>query len=258
MREEQIYTSSNYGEFVFKKENRLVSQKDAEKIAENMKENGWVGAPIEVSETADKRFQIEDGQHRFTAARMANLPIRFIVVRERSAYEQAEHNNMVLKWKPMDYIEMYARNGIPSYKRLLNLCNQFPQFKLGEIQVACGISNSKHIKLIKQGRIQISDERFLKARNILLDLAEIKNALLDVGIFSGTYTKALIALLKVDAIDKERMIQKIERYYDVMDSASTVDKAVDYLERVYNRNAKKDVVYLVDKYKSAKRAMNME
>ena len=258
MNQNQIYTSSKYNDFVFKEENRAIDEKHANKIATIMKEKGWIGSPIEVSETADKKLQIEDGQHRYVAAKQTNTPIRFIVVPARTAYEQGEMNSMVEKWKPMQYIEMYARNGIPSYKRLLNLCNEFPQFKLNEIQVACGISNSKHNDLIKKGRIQVSDERFLKARHILQDLAEIKETLNSVGLFNVSYVKALIALLKVDAIDKDRMRQKIERYYDILESASTVDKAVDYLERVYNRNAKKDIVYLVDKYKSAKRAMSIE
>ena len=254
MKENIIYSSSQYNDFVFKKENRDIDEPFVEKMAKSFEKYGWVGSPIEISEGADGKFQIEEGQHRFLAAKKLNIPIKFIVVPARNAYMQAEINDLNNKWKPMKFVEMYARNGVQSYKRLLNLFEQFPQYTWVEIVTAIGNSNSQQQKAIKEGRLQLSDEKYIKARNILIDLNDIKSAMDEFGFVSHQYLKGFISLLKADAIDKDRMVEKIQKYGNgVFTKVTTVDKAVDYIERVYNFNAKKDIVYLVDQYKRIKR-----
>ena len=127
MKANTIYTSSQYNDFVFKKENRAIDEAFVEKLKMSFEKYGWVGSPIEISETPDGKFQIEEGQHRFLAAKELSLPIKFICVPPRTAYMQAEINDLTNKWKIMKFVEMYAKNGVVSYKRLLNLCEQFPQ-----------------------------------------------------------------------------------------------------------------------------------
>lgn len=254
MNENQIYTTTDYNDFVFKKENRSVDEKHVDRIAESMNINGWLGAPIEVSISFDGKMQIEDGQHRYCAAKKTNTPIRFFVGKARNAYEQAELNNMIDKWQPMKFIEMYARNGLESYVRLYDLCVSFPDVALSEIKIAIGKSNSEQAKQIKEGVIEISEERYINARKVLNDIAYLKQALNEVGNNNKHYVRALMALLKIKAIDRDRMAVKIKKYHHILNDVSTTNGAVDYLERVYNYNMKKDVVYLVDKYKKAKRA----
>ena len=50
MNPNKIYTTTDYGQFVFRAANRDVDDKHVDKIAKLMKENGWKGAPIQVSE----------------------------------------------------------------------------------------------------------------------------------------------------------------------------------------------------------------
>lgn len=254
MKENIIYSSSQYDDFVFKKENRTIDESFVNKLMKSFEKYGWIGSPIEISETADGKKQIEEGQHRFLAAKKLNIPIRFIVVPERNAYVQAEINDLNNKWKPMKFIEMYARNGVISYKRLLNLFTQFPNYTTKQIFTACGVYGGRQLEIVKEGRLQLSDERFIKTRNVLLDLNTIKEAMDKIGFSSHQYTIGYIQLLKAGAIDKNRMEEKILKYgKSVFEKVATVEKAVDYIERVYNYNSKKDIVYLCDQYKRIKR-----
>ena len=59
MRENQIYTTTNYDQFVFRQANRDVDLSHVNRIAESMEKNGWQGAPIEVSLIPEKnQYQI--------------------------------------------------------------------------------------------------------------------------------------------------------------------------------------------------------
>ena len=135
MRENVVYISSRYDDFAFKAENRSIDEPHVEKLVSSFEKYGWVGSPIEVSENRDGKLYIEEGQHRFLAAKKLNLPIKFIVVPPRNAVMQAEINDLTDKWKPIKFVEMYANNGVQSYKRLLNLVAEFPQYKWQEILI---------------------------------------------------------------------------------------------------------------------------
>lgn len=50
MRENQIYSSTKYDDFVLRDANRDIDESHVKRIAESMTANGWQGSPIEVSE----------------------------------------------------------------------------------------------------------------------------------------------------------------------------------------------------------------
>ena len=66
MRENQIYTTTNYDQFVFRQANRDVDLSHVNRIAESMEKNGWQGAPIEVSLIPEKNQYQTHGNHVVT------------------------------------------------------------------------------------------------------------------------------------------------------------------------------------------------
>lgn len=251
MKENIIYTSSKYDDFTFKAENRSIDEKNVEKIAANMKERGWVGVPIEVSEQKGK-LVIENGQHRFTAAKRLNIPVRFMLVPPRKAYQEAEQNSLVKKWKMSDYVETYANGGAMSYKRLKNLIEEFPQFTAIELLrvVSRGDGDS-----FRKGRFTFNEEEYFMARNILTDLAQIKNSITKLGISQRAYTRVLYTLLKINALDVDRIMEKIEKYGEIiLKPVATNKAALECIDTLYNyRVNKNNVVYLTGTYKTATR-----
>lgn len=234
MRENIIYGTTNYTDFVLKEANREIDETLVRKIAENMKENGWVGAPIEVSVNGDK-FIVEEGQHRLKASEVASIPVRFMVVKPRNTYEVAQQNSIRKAWTGSDFVRAYANDGNYNYKRLRNLENEFPKLALSDI-LSVAVDNGKTREKLRKGYIHMSDEEYYRAREILKSLTIMNESLKNVGIKTmASYKRTLIKLMKHDIIDHERMIDKLDKYGKMLLSpTATNNQALQNLEVVYN------------------------
>lgn len=249
MKENQIYITTDYDQFVFRSANRDVDMSHVNRIATNMEKEGWQGAPIEVSENNGK-LQIEDGQHRYMACKMTGTPVHFMVVKAKSIYDVAKQNSMKKGWKGSDYIKAYSEDGNYNYKRLKNLEEEFPSATLSDIlDVVVG----KHKQdSLKKGYVRINDEKFFKAREVLKSLVVMIESLKSFNIKTiANYKKVLIQLLMHDVVDPQRMIDKIDKHGRMLLPASaTKDQAMQYLEALYNYHQQKNTVLFREKLRS--------
>ena len=74
--------------------------------------------PIEVSVNDAGEYVIEEGQHRYEAARKTKTPVHFMVSKPKSIYEIGRQNSLVKPWNKQNFIKAYADEGNYSYKRL--------------------------------------------------------------------------------------------------------------------------------------------
>lgn len=252
MRENQIYTTTDYDSFALKKANRQVDMNHVKRIAESMKANGWVGAPIEVSE-GNGKLQIEDGQHRYTACQMTNTPVKFMVVKPKSVYDVAMQNNIKKGWKGEDYINAYAEDGNYNYKRIKNLEEEFSNLSLSDI-LAVISDNGQRRNSLKKGYVRVTDEMFYKARDVLKSLGILSEELKMAGIRSQKVYKATLSLLlKHDIIDTDRMVDKISKYGRMLlPPTATREQALMALETLYNYHQRGGTVLFREQLKSRK------
>lgn len=252
LRENQIYTSSQYEDFHFKDANRDVRPKSVEQIAKRMEEVGWQGTPIQVSIDKDGQMVIEDGQHRYLAAKQTNTPIRFMVVPPKSTFDLAIENSLNNKWNIYDYIDTYAKQGSLNYKRLKQLVDEFHEIPATDI---ISLVSEKTYKSsdVKKGYFKMSDELFYKARQELKDLVVFNGALENAKVKTkSAYSRCLIILLRNELIDTQRMLDKIDKF-----GASLLNKSVSKtqafleLDAVYNHHQTKGTVFhFFDKVRS--------
>lgn len=244
MRENTIYTTTNYDDFTFRSANRDVDMAHVKRIAESMQRNGWQGAPIEVSQTETGKLQIEDGQHRYMACKESKTPVHFMIVKAKSIYEVATQNSMKKGWVGSDYVKAYASDGNYNYKRLKNLEDEFPKATLSDIlDVVVGKHKQDNLK---KGFVRINDEQYYKAREILKSLVIMKEALENIGVKTvANYKKNLIDLMMHDIIDPQRMIDKIDKHGRMLlPLSATKDQALQHLEALYNYHQQKNTLVL--------------
>jgi hypothetical protein len=257
VRENQIYTSSKYDDFVLRNANRDIDESHVKRIAENMAENGWQGSPIEVSETEDGKFQIEDGQHRYMAAKKAGIPVNFMVVKPKTIFEIALMNSMKKGWRGSDYIKAYAEDGNYNYKRLKNLEEEFPNISLTDILYVVGSNMGNGTgtrKNLQKGYVRITDEQFYMAREVLKTLQILNEDIDSLGIKTkSNYKRELILLLKHNIIDPQRMIDKMDKHGKMLlPLSATRPQALEHLEVLYNyHQPKSTIVFFKEKLRSA-------
>lgn len=241
MRENQIYTTSNYDDFVMRKSNRDIDPSHVAKISESMKENGWQGAPIEVSETDNGKLQIEDGQHRYMACKLTKVPVKFMLVKPKTTYDVAMQNSMKKGWTGSDYIHAYAEDGNFNYKRLKNLEDEFPKATLSDILEVVADGKSTR-NTFRKGYMKINDEKFFMAREVLKTLEDLNESIDNIGIKTkSSYKRCLIRLLKHGVIDPQRIVDKMDKHGRMLlPLTATGSQAMGYLEALYNYHQPKN------------------
>lgn len=123
-RTENITQSSlDYEKFVALPGNRDINQSHVKRLAAALAEHPEIAEaqPILVNE----KFQIIDGQHRFEAEKLLNLPVYYSVV-PGIGIETARYLNVMQKqWRPRDYAKSYAVTGNENYKIYLEAVDDF-------------------------------------------------------------------------------------------------------------------------------------
>ncbi len=108
-----IESTSDYSKFAFIEENRKVSKPHVNRLVATLKlfpkQIEWT--PILVNE----KFQIADGQHRFTALKELGLPIYYLMVKGLTIEDARRLNAGAKPWSPMDYAECFCALGKDAY-----------------------------------------------------------------------------------------------------------------------------------------------
>ena len=126
----QVYKTLDYNVFKRIDGNRAINNKNYSKLINSMKEE-QLFIPILVNE----KYEIIDGQHRFSAARELGLPIYYIVQEGYGINEVKKANMVGSNWTKADFLDMYITNGNEAY------------IQFNEISKTYGIKISNLIKL---------------------------------------------------------------------------------------------------------------
>lgn len=245
MKENIIYKTTDFDSFVFRNANRDIDSAHVKRIADNMSANGWIGAPIEVSLTENGKYQIEDGQHRYMACKETNTPVNFMLVKPKTIYDLATQNSIKKSWTPMDYINAYADDGSYSYKRLKNLAEGFKNVSIGDVLRVIG-DGGKNREKLRRGYVQITDEQFYMAREVLKSLDVINESIDNSNIKTkSNYKNCIISLLKHNVVDPQRLIDKLDKHGNMLlPTSASRTQALQYLEMLYNYHQPKNTCVL--------------
>ena len=243
MNPNKIYTTTDYGQFVFRSANRTVDEKHVKRLEKLMQENGWKGKPIEVSEDKKGKLVIEDGQHRYTAAKNTKTPIKYMVVPAKTIYEISIENNANKGWKMNDYIDAYSDGGMMSYKRLKQLKTEFPNLPIDTILRTIN-ENAVRKEILAKGQIRFSDEQFYLARENLKTIEMFYESMVKFKIKTkAVYTRNLVRIMKAGLIDGDRLMDKMDKYGNMLLPKAVTDKqAAEELEKLYNYHQQRGIV----------------
>ena len=236
--------------------NREAVKVRVRKIRESMKKHGYIHCPIIVNE----KMEVIDGQGRLEALKELNLPVEYIEFEGLGINECIALNVSQTSWSIMDYIESFAERGNMNYRFLLHLITKYKELTAAIcINAVCGTigNNSRVTTMIKTGEFECTGEQYEKAVE-LLDfvmrfLKPIKN------FQKGPIPYIALALMfayQIEDVDKEKLVDKFERYYGMDDVAPFTDitGALRVLTNVYNRRNSNKVYFEIeyDKYMSGK------
>lgn len=233
----QMYKTLDYNMFKRIDGNRILNSKNYSKLLNSMKEE-QLKIPIIVNE----KYEIIDGQHRFSAARELGLPVYFII-EEGYGLEEVKRANMVgTNWTKSDFLNMYITNGNETYI-------QFQQ-----ISSTYGIKISNLIKLFAyvQGANQkLAAKSFeegtfnLNGREIILEYLE---AFKDFAFFecwkTRPFNSAFMKLYFHPNYNHDRMREKLAIRGNILVRKSTIGEYLQLLTKdIYSYGSQKNNLY---------------
>lgn len=238
----EVYTNVmqtyNYDMFKFMEGNRKLSSTNLNQIISSMKEKQLI-IPITVNE----KFEIIDGQHRFTACKYLDLPVYFIIEKGYDIEDVIRANvNGGRKWFDGDYLNKYCLLKDERYEEIKKLISDFNITINDFIKLLSTIQNKKNTivkREFREGRISLDGISLLT--NFLMALEDFK----DFKFYKrGNFIQAFSRLYFREDYNHEYMVKKYNTYYPNLTKQSTVDEYLSVLcNKIYSYGTTKNPIY---------------
>ncbi len=196
----EIYETKDYSMFKFREDNRLIKQNHVKKLANRMKDYGWLSSSVV---TLNGSGEVIDGQHRVKAAMSVGSPIRYKVTRGAGSDEMTSMNTLQKNWSPFDHLHKFVIKGNPHYVTFSEFVKDFPMFKYTEVAMLLNNNLSTIARhTFESGEYVVKNEK--KARIWADYILQLK------PYFEKYYTKAIFvrAFIKVVANKKEFVFEE--------------------------------------------------
>lgn len=226
-----VQSTTRYGKFKFLDANREVNESHVNAIKRSLNNNGnfTEAQPIIVNE----RFQIIDGQHRFTALKELDLPVFYTVLAGAGA-EQAQHMNLLQRpWNTTDYLKVYTAQGRQPYIIFNELVEEYPDVSatLINVYVAGGERNGMH-SAFRRGELEMSEELQAVVRERLDKLMEMRA--ICTAFQKRAVATALVKAILSEGYSHKKMLEKVQQQAADIKAYQSVPDNLRQLENVYN------------------------
>lgn len=239
--EYKIYVTEDYEKFSFLRGNRDVTAGRKSKIKESILEVGYICNPIIVNE----KFEIIDGQGRFSVLKEMKMPVYYIVVPDTGLNECIAMNISNTRWGYMDFIKSYANKGVLSFILLQELMNEYRWLGVSTLYCACRDFFNAPNRSLRTGSLELSAEDVqhgCENLEIFKWLKEVDKKKLNGGL--QTLVKCVCFLCDIPEVDKDKLSDKLKDNIYNLRKFGDAESCFSAIEEIYNFNSKKGHVFI--------------
>lgn len=226
-----IKVTSDYDKFSFIKANRDQSRGHIETLKKAFEEIGNLTKvqPILVND----RFQIVDGQHRFTAIKELGEPVYYTKVSGLGVNEARSMNLLHRTWRVDDFAKSYALSGDKNYQKYIQLKEDYGfSHTVILLYISNRLDNTGTLQEFREGNFVIEDEDGAVDRLEYLSKAAEAAPIVSYR----PVALAMLKLMQIEGFDRDRMLTKLEKYGHKIERVDNVESNMRQLEDVYNQN----------------------
>ncbi len=239
-----VFMSSDYAHFKMITGNRQLDERKIKRIMKDIESGVDVLRyyPIQVVEK-NRRLEIIDGQHRFYITKKLKRPVHYIVLQNALELPDiAKVNSNTEKWKTKDFLNCYIQQGINDYSRLQEFMDSY------------GFSPTVSIKLLQNGNPGTESglggaqdfQRGLFKVNHWAKALEVAEACKRFKQFhfwkDRGFIIAIYRIMEAKKIDLDELLQKYQKFPDMLTKQSGFKDYLFCLENIFNRGKQIRVV----------------
>lgn len=232
-----IYETKEYDNFKLLNENREIKKSHVDYFVRELKENGQQ-IPIKVN----KKNQILEGQHRFTACKILDIPFQFFYTNEKQT-KKKQLNSLIslqkgLDWSIKNHLDTQCIIGNPIYVEFKKLAERHSEFTLSTIVNLA--ENASGAKKFKEGKL--TADRFLFVDQLLTAAKSLKPF---YKFYSRTtFIMSLSYLARHNEFDMTYFLSKAVTYSNMLVGCNGRDAYRDMLIHLYNFKKKNKVNFI--------------
>lgn len=199
----EIRETNNYSMFKNMLGNREIKDTNYKKLLRSMSEKQLL-MPILVNE----KFEIIDGQHRFTACKTLNLPVYYYVVPGYKIEDVKRANLVSCTWNLDDYLNLHFEMGKTEYSNFKEIIEKNKLKVTQLLEIVAGIENKEYSRVkmaFEDGIFAIESpleiQRFLQDWQDFRELKEYN---------TSKFTRAFLKVYKHKKYNHKLMNKKIQ------------------------------------------------
>ena len=232
-----VHTTTNYSIFRILNGNRDLNQVHLARLKESIKKN-YLLTILMVNE----KYEIIDGNHRFTVIKELGLPVHFIMQKGYGLREVQMLNANTKNWAIVDYLNGYCDLGVKDYFLFREFLKDYgfsPQSAMlllsGEYESGTAVSSISN--KFKEGKFKVKNyaDARLKAEKIMM-LEPYYN-----GYLRRSFIIAMISLFKNPNFEFKDFLQKLKLQPTALKDCTNSTTYKILLEDIYNYRRKEKV-----------------
>jgi hypothetical protein len=248
-----VLETNNHSKFVLSDFNRRIS--GTWHLEQSLLKHGWLDEyPMAVTRLPNGKLRIEDGHHRFYAARKHGIPVKYVEKKpnDKPQITQGERDKTHRNWTLKNYMESFAQNDFPTYMAVSEF-HKRTGIKLNAcISMLSGVSagSGSWRTQFTEGTYRLGDPAHA---NLVADLvAHCKTH----GFLFWNDTPFVCALSKIawaEVFDPQVLKHKIAASPELLRKAGKREEYILMLEAIYNRYSKELVALAISAEDAARK-----
>lgn len=226
-----VRETREYDKFKFLTPNREQSRGHVEVLKNAFQEIGNLTKvqPILVND----KFEIIDGQHRFTAAKELGQPIFYTQHPGLGIREARSMNILHRNWTVDDYAQSYAMSGDKNYQAYLRLKEDYGFSHSIMLPYISGFTDKAGVfKGFRNGDFVLENEEKVVDRLEMLTEAIDKAPLMH----TRGLALAFLRVMQSDEYNHATMLKRLEKYGHKLFRVDDIESNLRQLEELYNHN----------------------
>jgi hypothetical protein len=234
----QVRETNDYDKFEMYEINRNLKPNSQrfKNLVKSIKKHGFLtGCAIHCVRNGNNTLKIIQGHNRFMAAKVAEVPVKYIVSPEITAKQISIYDLETTNkhWLMGDYHDSYVKYGSENHIEVDEFCQETGIGISTAISLFSGYTEMgpEAREKYKKGKFHIND----KSKPYII--ADIVFALKEVGkkwAHNSNFVKALHSLLYVKSFDPEIFKEKAEKYSFLIEKKRDIQEFMEMIEEVYN------------------------
>ena len=222
-----VYRTNDYSLFSKLDGNRNVNKAHLNRLKKSIEEESLC-VPIIVNQ----KYEIIDGQHRFSCWESLGLPIYYVINDGYGLKQVQRINANTMNWKLKDYAESFCDLGNKNYCKYKEFKNKYNLGDYESISMLQGNTrgSGKNFGRFRNGSFKIT--RWKKA----CKEAEEVNRMSEVydGYKRRAFVFAMLHLLKHEEFDMEQLLRKVRLQRSVLVDCTNTEQYIILLMKLYN------------------------